>query len=267
MARSGSTAPIGVFDSGVGGLSILSGIHELLPGETLQYVADSGHAPYGPKGDAFIRERCEVIMKFLQRFDVKAVVVACNTATAAAVAQMRDHYELPIIGVEPAVKPAAEQSKSGVVGVLATSGTIASEKFLNLQNRFVERAKILTRACPGLVELIEQIAPNPFTLERMLHEYIHPLVDAGADTLVLGCTHYSLIRPQIQKAAGPEVRIVDAGTAVAKELQRRLAMNGLANTSGRAGMVYFHTSGDPAHQNKLLAHYWGQPVMARALDA
>jgi glutamate racemase len=261
-----SSAPIGVFDSGVGGLSILSGIHDLLPSETLQYVADSGHAPYGPKGADFIRARCEAIMHFLQRFDVKAVVVACNTATAAAVAQMRDRYELPIIGVEPAVKPAAEQSKSGVVGVLATSGTIASEKFLNLQSRFGTRVQILTRACEGLVELIEQVAPNPFTLERMLHEFIQPLVDAGADTLVLGCTHYSLIRPQIQKAAGPNVRIIDAGTAVAKELQRRLVMNGLANTSGRAGMVYFHTSGNVEQQNKLLAHYWGKPVVARALD-
>lgn len=262
-----SSAPIGVFDSGVGGLSILSGIHELLPAETLQYVADSGHAPYGPKGEAYIRARCAAIMKFLERFDVKAVVVACNTATAAAVAHMRDQYDLPIIGVEPAVKPAAEQSKSGVVGVLATSGTIASEKFLNLQNRFVTRAKILTRACEGLVELIEQASPNPFTLERMLHEFIQPIVDAGADTLVLGCTHYSLIRPQIQKAAGLEVRIIDAGTAVAKELQRRLVMNGLANTSGSAGMVCFHTSGELAHQNKLLAHYWGKPVVARPLDA
>ncbi len=261
-----SSASIGVFDSGVGGLSILSGIHELLPAETLQYVADSGHAPYGPKGEDFIRARCETILQFLLRLGVKAVVVACNTATAAAVAQMRDRYDLPIIGVEPAVKPAAEQSQSGVVGVLATSGTIASEKFLNLQNRFVSRAKILTRACPGLVELIEQVSPNPFTLERMLHEFIQPLVDAGADTLVLGCTHYSLIRPQIQKAAGPNVRVIDAGTAVAKELQRRLVMHGLNNIAERAGMVYFHTSGKPQEQNAVLAHYWGKPVQARALQ-
>jgi glutamate racemase len=258
-------APVGVFDSGVGGLSILRGIHDLLPAETLHYVADSAHAPYGPKGEAFIRERCETIMKFLLRLEVKAVVVACNTATAAAVAQMRDRYDLPIIGVEPAVKPAAEQSKSGVVGVLATSGTIASEKFLNLQSRFVTQAKILTRACNGLVELIEQVAPNPFTLERMLHDFIQPLVDAGADTLVLGCTHYSLIRPQIQKAAGPNVRIVDAGTAVAKELQRRLMMHGLSNGPERGGIVHFHTSGKLEQQNPLLGHYWGLPVQARAL--
>jgi glutamate racemase len=255
-----------VFDSGVGGLSILSSIHDLLPAETLQYVADSAHAPYGPKGEDFIRARCEAIMKFMLRLEVKAVVVACNTATAAAVQQMRDQYDLPIIGVEPALKPAAEQSRSGVVGVLATSGTIASEKFMNLQSRFGTGVQILTRACNGLVELIEQVAPNPFTLERVLHEFIQPLVEAGADTLVLGCTHYSLIRPQIQKAAGPDVRIVEPGTAVAKELQRRLMMHGLANTAGRAGMVYFHTTGSLEQQNRLLAQYWGKPVQAHLLD-
>lgn len=259
-------APVGVFDSGVGGLSILSGIHALMPGENLQYVADSAHAPYGTKSEAFIRGRCDAIMQFLLRLDVKAVVVACNTATAAAIAQMRDRYELPIIGVEPAIKPAAEQSRTGVVGVLATSGTIASEKFLNLQNRFVMQAKILTRACTGLVDLIEQVDPNPFTLDRMLHGFIRPLVDAGADTLVLGCTHYSLIRPQIQKAAGPEVRVVDAGDAVAKELQRRLVMHGLVNDSGRGSFVHFHTSGDPEWQNQLLAQYWGKPVQAGLLE-
>lgn len=266
MAKVAATAPIGVFDSGVGGLSILSGIHDLLPAETLQYVADSAHAPYGPKGDDFIRERSEIIMKFLLRLGVKAVVVACNTATAAAVEQMRDRYALPIIGVEPAVKPAAEQSRSGVVGVLATSGTIASEKFLNLQSRFISRVQILTRACPGLVELIEQLAPDPQRLDELLHEYIQPLLERGADTLVLGCTHYSLIRTRIQKIAGPDVRVVDAGTAVAKELQRRLVMHGLTNTENRTGLVCFHTSGRPEQQNRLIGHYWGMPVQVQALE-
>ncbi len=261
-----SVAPIGVFDSGVGGLSILSGIQQLLPAETLQYVADSAHAPYGPKGEAFIRERCERIMKFLLRLDVKAVVVACNTATAAAVAQMRDKYDLPIIGVEPALKPAAEQSKSGVVGVLATEGTIASDKFLNLQNRFAQQAQILTRACPGLVELIEQVDPDLNALDGMLYVHIQPLLERGADTLVLGCTHYSLIKSRIQKIAGPSVRIVDAGTAVAKELQRRLVMHGLNNTANETGMVYFHTSGNVEQQNRLLSQHWGKPVHARPLD-
>jgi glutamate racemase len=266
MAKLTSAAPIGVFDSGAGGLSILSGIHQLLPAEDLLYVADSAHAPYGPKGDAFIRERCDHIMRFLLRNEVKAVVVACNTATAAAVAILRERYALPIIGVEPAVKPAAEQSRSGVVGVLATSGTIASDKFMHLQSRFAQKVQILTRACPGLVELIEQLTPNVQALDRLLEEYIHPLLERGADTLVLGCTHYSLIRPRIQHIAGPNVAIVDAGTAVAKELQRRLAAAGMDNIANHTGTVHFHTSGDARQQSALLGHYWGEPVVAQALD-
>ncbi len=123
-----TTAPIGVFDSGAGGLSILNSIHDLLPTENLLYVADSAYAPYGPKGEAFIQARCETIMQFFLQHEVKAVVLACNTATAAAIAELRQKYSLPLIGVEPAIKPAAGQSRSGVVGVLATSGTIASDK-------------------------------------------------------------------------------------------------------------------------------------------
>jgi glutamate racemase len=201
----------------------------------------------------------------LLRHEVKAVVVACNTATAAAVAALRERYTLPIIGVEPAVKPAAEQSKTGVVGVLATSGTIASDKFMSLQSRFAQKVQILTRACPGLVELIEQVRPDTDALERLLREYIEPLLERGADTLVLGCTHYSLIRARIQQIAGSSVSIVDAGTAVAKELQRRLEAAHSINGEGGAGFVRFHTSGDAAQQSALLGHYWGSAVDAQAL--
>ncbi|MEY4640562.1 MAG: hypothetical protein RLZZ227_556 [Pseudomonadota bacterium] len=259
-------APVGVFDSGAGGLSILSSIHALLPAENLLYVADSAHAPYGPKGDGFIRERCERIMRFLLRHEVKAVVVACNTATAAAIAMLRETYSLPIIGVEPAIKPAAEQSTTGVVGVLATSGTIASDKFVSLQSRFAQKAQILTRACPGLVELIEQVSPDTAALERLLREYIEPLLERGADTLVLGCTHYSLIHSRIQQIAGAGVNILDAGTAVAKELQRRLVAAQACHDAGEAGFVRFHSSGDKVQQSALLGHYWGSSVDVQALD-
>ena len=139
-----AAAPIGVFDSGAGGLSILKGIHQLLPGEQLLYVADSAHAPYGPRGEDFIRSRCQTIMGFFLERGVKAVVVACNTATAAAIGELRARYTLPIIGVEPAVKPAALASRSGVVGVLATSGTIASARFLQLKSRFHDQVEIIT---------------------------------------------------------------------------------------------------------------------------
>jgi glutamate racemase len=260
-----SAAPIGIFDSGAGGLSILSGIHQLLPHENLLYVADTAHAPYGPKGQEYIRARSESIMQFFLAQGVKAVVVACNTATAAAIADLRARYALPIIGVEPAVKPAAAGSKSGVVGVLATRGTITSEKFLNLQNRFNHAVEIISCPCTGLVEQIEKLQLEPTVLQSMLQGFIQPLLDKGADTLVLGCTHYSLIKPEIRALAGAHIAIVDAGDAVARELQRRLAELDLLNGNIEPGRVSFFTSGSSEQQGLLLGRYWGKPVQVAGL--
>jgi glutamate racemase len=257
-----ATAPIGVFDSGAGGLSILKGIHQLLPGEQLLYVADSAHAPYGPRGDAFIRARCKAIMDFFLDRGAKAVVVACNTATAAAIVELRAQHSLPIVGVEPAVKPAALSSRSGVVGVLATSGTIASDKFLHLKSRFHTQVEIITSPCAGLVEAIEDCDTNAPVLHVLLETIIAPMLGKGVDTLVLGCTHYSLIREAVAAVAGPAVAIVDAGDAVARELQRRLAEAGMLQTrdSGEPGSVEFFTSGDTERQRILLSRYWGQTL-------
>jgi glutamate racemase len=252
-----SSAPIGVFDSGVGGLSILAGIHELLPAENLIYLADSAHAPYGPKGEAYIRDRCDRIMQFFISQQVKAVVVACNTATAAAIAWLRERYTLPIIGVEPAVKPAAELSNRGIVGVLATSGTLASDKYITLHNRFTHETEIITRACPGLVELIEQPGSDAAAIRQLLEEFTAPMLEKGADTLVLGCTHYSLITELIQQVVGPGVRIVDSGKAVAKQLQRKLEHR-LAEDS--AGSISFLSTGEPDQQARLFQRYWGARV-------
>ncbi|HTQ99337.1 MAG TPA: glutamate racemase [Candidatus Acidoferrum sp.] len=260
-----STAPIGVFDSGIGGLSILHGIRTLSPNEALIYVSDAAHAPYGPKGEDFIRQRSVHLMDALIARGAKAIVVACNTATAAAIALLRERYPLPIIGVEPAVKPAAAQSRSGVVGVLATSGTIASDKFLTLQNRFSDRVRILTRAGTGLVELIERPDSEERVLMTLLHSYIEPMVEQGADALVLGCTHYSLIKRQIAAVADSRMKIIDAGTAVAEELQRRLAAGGLASNAIGKGKVEFFTSGEPAVLRRLLARYWSEPADVTAL--
>jgi glutamate racemase len=277
-----SAAPIGIFDSGAGGLSILSGIRQLLPAEQLLYVADSAYTPYGPKGQACILARCEYIVQFFLQRGVKAIVVACNTATAAAIAELRARHGLPIIGMEPAVKPAAAATRSGVVGVLATQGTIGSEKFLHLKNRFNDAVEFVTSACPGLVQEIERPQPDLPALRALLQQFIDPMLAQGADTLVLGCTHYSLIRSEIQAVAGPEVQIIDAGDAVARELQRRLAAAGLllsaqdaAETDTKAGTVAagelatgsvaFFTSGDPQQQEQLLARYWGRPARVSAL--
>jgi glutamate racemase len=257
--------PVGVFDSGVGGLSVLEKIHQHLPHENLIYVADSAHAPYGGKPDQEIVGRCQQIMDFLLNQQVKAVVLACNTATAAAVNELRQAYGLPIIGMEPAIKPAALASVTGVVGVLATAGTIGSGKFLALKSRFEGNVQILTQACPGLVEHIEQGVPDLPALQQLLTCYVEPLISRGADTLVLGCTHYSLVKHHIAEVAGGGVRIMDTEFAVARELQRRLELIGQENASHAEGTITFHTSGEPGQQSVLLSNFWRSPVTALSL--
>lgn len=264
MSNSG---PIGVFDSGVGGLSILEKIQQILPGEDLLYVADSAHAPYGSKGSAYIQERCREIMAFFQSRDVKAVVLACNTATAAAVAWLRATYPIPIIGMEPAVKPAAAQSRSGVIGVLATAGTIESDKFLRLKSQFTDSVEIITVACHGLVEGIEAPEPDREHLRDLLASYISPLLAKGADHLVLGCTHYALLMELINEVAGNRVTVMETGNAVARELERRLREAALLKAGPTQGDVSFFSSGTPLSQARLLKRYWGQAVAVNSLPA
>src|SRR5690606_828782 len=219
------------------------------------------------RAPAYVEARCRAIADFFLAHDAKAIVLACNTATAAAVASLRAHYSLPIIGMEPAVKPAAENSRSGVVGVLATAGTIDSDKFMVLRSRFSHQVEIVTRACHGLVEHIERLRRDDAGLDALLHEYIDPLVAKGADTLVLGCTHYSLIRERIEAAAGPGVAVLDTGFGVARELQRRLQVEGLCADEARRGGVSFFSSGDPAEQRALISRYWGSDVSVASLAA
>lgn len=255
-----SGLPVGVFDSGVGGLSILEKIHQLHPAESLLYLADSAHAPYGPKGDAFILERSRAILDFFLAQSVKAVVVACNTATAAAVKQLRAELALPIVGMEPAIKPAALKTTSGVIGVLATAGTLSSDKFVDLKSRFEGDVEIITMPCPGLVEHIEQVVPDQRAITSLLQEYIRPLLDKGADTLVLGCTHYTFITEQIRAVAGENIHIVDTDDAVARRLGSVLAENDLLNVASETGEIVFYTSGDPAVQKSLISRCWKSDV-------
>jgi glutamate racemase len=259
-----STLPIGVFDSGIGGLSILKKIHQQLPREFLLYIADSAHAPYGPKGEAFIIERSRHILEFFNNQPVKAVVVACNTATAAAVVTLRNEYSLPIIGMEPAIKPAAIQTQSGVVGVLATEGTLASDKFVDLKSRFDGKVEIITQPCPGLVEHIESLQMDLPAIRKLLLKYIKPLVDKGADSLVLGCTHYSYIKDQIGEVLGDTVAIIDTEDAVSKRLANVLKEERLL--SDVEGNIKFYSSGVPEHQNKLISRYWGSNVKADVFE-
>jgi len=228
-----SNAPIGVFDSGIGGLSVLRHVHALLPSEELLYFADSGFAPYGEKPEAIIVERVLSIAAFLQNFHVKALVVACNTATAAAISALRSYYpHLQVVGVEPGLKPAAAITKSGVVGVLATTSTLASEKFQKLQQQITDAGdvRIIAQACNGLVDQIEKGELNSRVTAELVERYVTPLLKQNVDTLVLGCTHYPFVQPLIDhvaKSVGHSVIQVDTGEPVARQLQRLLIQHSL----------------------------------------
>ncbi|MDD0841661.1 glutamate racemase [Pseudomonas sp. Gutcm_11s] len=247
-----SQAPIGVFDSGVGGLSVLREIRARLPEESLLYVADSGHVPYGEKSAEFIRERSQRIAEYLREQGAKALVLACNTATAAAVADLRARYpELPIVGMEPAVKPAAAATRSGVVGVLATTGTLKSAKFAALLDRFANDIRVVTQPCPGLVEQVEAgELDSPHTRE-LLRGWVKPLLEEGCDTLILGCTHYPFIKPLLRELVPETVRLVDTGAAVAKQLQALLDQHGL-RAQGPVQETRYWSSGDPQAMERVL---------------
>ncbi|MFP6799502.1 MAG: glutamate racemase [Pseudomonas sp.] len=262
-----SNAPIGVFDSGVGGLSVLREIRALLPNESLLYVADSGHVPYGEKSPEFIRERCRVLAAFLLAQGAKALVLACNTATVAGVAELRELYpQLPLVGMEPAVKPAAAATKSGVVGVLATTGTLKSAKFAALLDRFATDVRVITQPCPGLVELIEAGDLNSPALHSLLQGYIEPLLSAGCDTIILGCTHYPFLKPLLAQMLPPSIILIDTGAAVARQLKRLLGERDLL-AIGEPEPAQFWTSGDLCHLRNILPTLWKHPGVVRSFGS
>jgi glutamate racemase len=262
----GSGRPIGIFDSGVGGLSVMREIREELPHEDLLYAADSGHAPYGDKRAVFVQQRALAMADFLVQQNAKAIVVACNTATGVAVDALRARWTLPIIAVEPAIKPAASLTKSGVVGVLATSQTIASTKFTRLVDRFGVNVEILAQACPGLAELVERGEVSSDATRLLVEQYVAPLLHKGADTLVLGCTHYPFVIDAIRSIAGPQVEIVDPARAVAKEVRRRLEDRDLLTTAADAGTIRVWTSGSPGLLHDVVARLGFADLDVCALD-
>jgi glutamate racemase len=252
--------PIGVFDSGVGGLSVLREIRRELPGEHLLYVADSAHAPYGDKPAGLIEARAVSIIEFLTSQRAKAIVVACNTATGVAIHMLRARFPLPIIAMEPAVKPAAAHTRSGVVGVLATSRTIASDNFARLHQRFGAEVKILMQACPGLVEQVEAGDLQGGRTRALIESYVAPLLAQGADTLVLGCTHYPFLAAVIREIAGPGVAIIDPSAAIARELRRRLVAAELLSTGSHRGTERFWTSAAPDASRPVITQLWRADV-------
>ncbi|MCK8516164.1 glutamate racemase [Methylonatrum kenyense] len=261
--ESRAALPVGVFDSGVGGLSVLRDIRALLPHESLTYVADAGCVPYGGRPAAMIRERSEALVRFFRELPVKAVVVACNTATAAAAPALRARWpELPIIAMEPAVKPAVAVSRTGIIGVLATEGTLASDRFSGLVSQYAGSVRVLTQPCPGLVERVEQGDTESPLLDRLLRSYLQPLLDAGVDTLILGCTHYPFLRHRIQALAGPALHLIETGPAVARQLQRRLDRAGLLAPAAADRNIAFFTTGEPEALQTFLQRQWPEATGA-----
>jgi glutamate racemase len=249
--RADSEHPIGLFDSGVGGLTILRAVAAALPRENLLYVADTAHLPYGQKSPDEIRRRARAITRFLVARQVKAIVVACNTATAMAIDALRGEFDLPFVGVEPAVKPAFSATRSGVVGVLATPATLESERFAALVGRFGGGVRVATQACAGLAEHIERGNLDSAQTETLLRGFVEPLLAAGADTIVLGCTHYPLVLESVRRIAGPRVAVIENGSAVARELSRQLDERGLRRPQG-AGWRRFHASGSATDLRQIL---------------
>ncbi|RKP57564.1 glutamate racemase [Pararobbsia silviterrae] len=246
-----SRGPVGVFDSGLGGLSVLRAVRALLPHEDIVYVADSGNAPYGGRDDAFIIERSLAISEWLLGQHAKAMVVACNTATAQAVHLLRTLSPIPLVGVEPGLKPAAAISKTGVAGVLATASTLRSEKFRRLLDEHQTRCRYLCQPGLGLVEMIERGDTDSPALMALLEQYLAPMLAEGADTLVLGCTHYPFVDTAIRRITGDRLTIVDTSAAIAQQLARLLGrpLTQAESTPDAAdrpqGRVRLCTTGDP----------------------
>lgn len=247
-------APIAVFDSGVGGLSVLRAIRERLPHEPLLYVADAGFAPYGDRDVDFIRERAHTIVGALVQRGAKSIVIACNTATVVAAAELRTLYALPIIALEPAIKPAVERSASHVIGVLATSRTLESAAVARLCAEFGGDTRIVLQACPGLVEAVERDQVNSAETTALLERYLAAPLAAGADTLVLGCTHYAFLRDRMQAIAGPSVTLLDSADAVARQTERRLPFPCALRPGGGES---FFTTADVAEARARIAALWG----------
>ncbi len=268
LTPAGAHASVGVFDSGIGGLSVLREIRALLPHEDLLYFADSGHAPYGGKSDAQIVERAQAVAAFLLQQGVKAMVVACNTATAAAIDGIRKKYPaLPVVGVEPGLKPGAAATRCGKVGVLATKSTIASSRFeaLRAQVHASTGVEFFSMPCPGLADKVEEGELDSASTADLVKGFVQPLLAAGVDTLVLGCTHYPFVLPLIEReCAGRSITLIDTGHAVARQLARLLDQHGLHTESQSAGEIQGFTSGLPAQLAASLRQLLGLDCQVRA---
>jgi glutamate racemase len=252
-------SPIGIFDSGVGGLSVLRAIRQQMPEESIIYFGDQGHVPYGPRPLEQVRDFAEGITRFLLSRHAKIIVVACNAASAAALTYLRKAFpEVLFVGMEPAVKPAAEETATGVVGVLATPATFQGALFASVVERFAAGVQLLQSTCPGLVERIEAGDLDGKKTRQILHEALEPMLAQKIDTVVLACTHYPFVIPSIEEIVGENVRVIDPAPAVARQTARLLEMHGLKQDAGAAAERVFYTSKDAEAMRGLLPVLLGE---------
>ncbi|MDR1552791.1 MAG: glutamate racemase [Prevotellaceae bacterium] len=233
---------IGIFDSGVGGISVWKELYGLMPNQDFVYVADSAHCPYGRKRADEIVERAKKISEFLINKNADIIVVACNTATAAAIKYLRSHFSVPFVGMEPAIKPAAIESESGIVGVLATAGTFKGELYLNTLTKFAANVKVIEQTGDGLVELVENGKTYGHEVELLLQKYINPVIDAGADKLVLGCTHYPFLIDAINKIANDALTVINPAPAVALQAQKIIDENKIKSSKNSGTNIFISTA-------------------------
>ncbi len=244
MDKGNPAIPIGVFDSGVGGLSVLREIHRQHPSVPVVYFADQAHVPYGPRPLEEVRQFSAGITRFLVSQECRLIVVACNAASAAALHFLRTEFpDIPMVGMEPAVKPAAETTQTGVVGVLATPATFQGALYASVIERFASGVKILQDTCPGLVGQIEAGKLDDPKTEEILRKALDPMLAQGIDKVVLGCTHYPFVIPQIQRITGAEVRVIDPAPAIARQTGKLLLERGWLPEDGRKAKTTYFTSG------------------------
>jgi glutamate racemase len=256
---SDSISPIGIFDSGVGGISVLRAIREQMPEEPIIYFGDQEHVPYGSRSMEQIQSFSEAITRFLLERGARIIVVACNTASAAALKYLREKFtDIQFVGMEPAVKPAAEWTQTGKVGVLATPATFQGALYASVVERFANGVELFQDTCPGLVQQIEQGKLSGEETRRILEDALRPMLENHIDTVVLGCTHYPFVIPLIQQIAGESVRVIDPAPAVAKQTERLLDARQMRNKSRSKGKVVFYTSGDPDTLKALLPTLLGE---------
>jgi glutamate racemase len=260
--------PIGVFDSGVGGVSVLKEIHKQLPNEQLIYIADSAYAPYGDKDASTILQRCRRITQFLLQQDIKALVIACNTATAVAAESLRAEFQhIDIIGLEPAIKPAVKLTQTGTIGILATDQTIKSARLARLINDYAHNVTVEKQACPGLVEQVEAGLFESKQTRKLLKYYLQPMLEKGIDTLVLGCTHYPFLLSLIKQVTQGSVKILETSVPVTQQLQRVLLKNTLLCQKSQGHIQFFSSCGKSKKHQKSMRMLCQKKIIIKTLPA